>query len=161
MDIKETSDKLPVKYYIWLNTMIPYHRYETCSILQTESATPTVINFIITVRSKIHLSTSFWQYSVTAFHHDSFRYSDFVRILDFSLSQNIIVVIDKLSCSTEHFIRSLLLMKCSVEHESLSITTIMFCEREKSKVLRNIIQQNDKSTQKRDFVILKSHAISI
>ena len=30
----------------------------------------------------------------------------FLRTLDFSLSQNTIVVIDKLSCSTEHFIRS-------------------------------------------------------
>ena len=37
-------------------------------------------------------------------------------------------------------------MKCSVEHESLSLTTEMFCEREKAKVPRNIIQQNDKST---------------
>ena len=39
------------------------------------------------------------------------------------------------------------LMKCSVEHETLSITTVMFCEREKTKVIRIIIQQNDKSTQ--------------
>ena len=30
----------------------------------------------------------------------------FLRTLDFSLSQNIIVVKDNLSCSTEHFIRS-------------------------------------------------------
>ena len=29
-------------------------------------------------------------------------------------------------------------MKCSVEQESLSITTVMFCEREKAKVLRII-----------------------
>ena len=33
-----------------------------------------------------------------------------------------------------------------VEHESLSLTAIVFCEREKSKVL-SLIQQNDKSTQ--------------
>ena len=38
-------------------------------------------------------------------------------------------------------------MKHSVEHESLSLTTVMFCEREKAKVLRIIIQQNDKPTQ--------------
>ena len=37
-------------------------------------------------------------------------------------------------------------MKCSVEHESLSLITVMFCERDKAKVLRIIIQQNDKPT---------------
>ena len=40
-------------------------------------------------------------------------------------------------------------MKCSVEHENLAITTVMFCEREKAKVLRIIIQQNDKPIQEK------------